>query len=79
MLIILIIWINNTNVFHSRGEDYKLLAHRGLAQTYDADKADWDTNTAAIIYESEYNYLENTIASMKAAFDYKVYAKSPLL
>ena len=70
MLIVVSIWINNTNVFYPGGEEYKLLAHRGLAQTYDVDKADWNTNTAAIIHESEYDYLENTIASMQAAFDY---------
>ncbi len=70
-LIVLLIWLNNTNIFYSGGQDYKLLAHRGLAQTFDASKTDSYTNTAAVIYEPEHEYLENTIPSMQAAFDYK--------
>lgn len=48
----------------------RFLAHRGLAQTFDIKKVIWDTNTAAIIYPPEHGYIENTIPSMKAAFDY---------
>ena len=62
--------IPNTSLFTNTEESYKLLAHRGLAQTFDISKVEWDTNTAEIIYEPEHGYLENTIASMKAAFDY---------
>lgn len=69
-VIVFLVWLNNTNVFYSGGQGYKLLAHRGLAQTYDASKTDWSTNTAAIIDEPEHEYLENTISSMQAAFDY---------
>lgn len=61
--------MNNTNIFYSGTEEYKILAHRGLAQTIDASKADWDTNTAEITDEPEHPYLENTISSMQAAFD----------
>jgi glycerophosphoryl diester phosphodiesterase len=46
------------------------LAHRGLAQTFDIEKVRWDTNTAAIIHHPEYPYIENTIPSMKIAFEY---------
>jgi glycerophosphoryl diester phosphodiesterase len=70
ILIILLIWLNNTNLFYSSEESYKLLAHRGLAQTFDVSQVEWDTNTAEIIYEPEHPYLENTIASMQAAFDF---------
>lgn len=69
MLIVVLIWLNNTNIFYSSEEGYKFLAHRGLAQTFDVSLADWDTNTAAMIYEPEHPYLENTIPSMQAAFD----------
>lgn len=67
--VLLLVWLNNTNVFYSKQRDYKLLAHRGLAQNYDVSKVDWDTNTAEIIDEPEHPYLENTIPSMQAAFD----------
>ncbi len=70
ILIVFFIWINNTNIFYSQREKYKILAHRGIAQTYDASKAGWDTNTAEIIHEPEHSYLENTISSMQAAFDH---------
>lgn len=67
---ILILWINNTNIFTDKTGTYKLLAHRGLAQTFNISKVEWDTNTAEVIYEPEHEYLENTIESMKAAFAY---------
>lgn len=70
ILIVFLVWLNNTNVFYSGVKGYKLLAHRGLAQTFDASKTDYYTNTAAVIYEPEHEYLENTIPSMQAAFDY---------
>ncbi|AFA50086.1 glycerophosphodiester phosphodiesterase family protein [Acetobacterium woodii] len=67
---ILLLWVNNTNLFTEKTGTYKLLAHRGLAQTFDISKVEADTNTAEIIYEPEHEYLENTIASMKMAFEY---------
>lgn len=48
----------------------QILAHRGLGQTFDIKTVKADTNTAAIIYPPEHAFLENTIQSMKAAFDY---------
>jgi glycerophosphoryl diester phosphodiesterase len=63
--------ISNIYGAPEKGEQtVKLLAHRGLAQTFDISKVEWDTNTAAVIYPPEHPYIENTIASMKAAFDY---------
>jgi len=67
--ILVLIWLNNTNIFYTQEENYKFLAHRGLAQTFDVSLADWDTNTAEIIHEPEHPYLENTIPSMQAAFN----------
>lgn len=57
-------------MFSSNDENYKLLAHRGLAQYFDVSKVEWDTNTAAIIYTPEHEYLENTLVSMEIAFVY---------
>lgn len=45
-----------------------LLAHRGLAQTYPATGITNTTCTASRIDPPEHPYLENTIASMEAAF-----------
>lgn len=63
------VWLNNTSLF-VRGEGgAKLLAHRGLAQTFQVKGVEWDTNTAEIIYPPEHDFLENTIDSMRAACD----------
>jgi len=67
---IMFVWLNNTSLFMDQSGSYKLLAHRGLAQTFDISQVEWDTNTAEIIYEPEHKYLENTIESMDVAFSY---------
>ncbi|GAA2593381.1 glycerophosphodiester phosphodiesterase family protein [Winogradskya consettensis] len=46
----------------------RLLAHRGLAQTYPLDGVENDTCTATRIYPPEHAYIENTLASMRAGF-----------
>lgn len=70
ILAMMVIWLNNTNLFYSKDTNYKILAHRGLAQTFDISKVEYDTNTAEMIDPPEHPYLENTIASMQAAFDH---------
>jgi glycerophosphoryl diester phosphodiesterase len=68
--IALFIWLNNTSLFsNTEGNKAKLLAHRGLAQTFDISQVEWDTNTAEMIYPPEHPYLENTLESMRIAFD----------
>ena len=67
---IMFVWLNSTSLFMDQSGSYKLLAHRGLAQTFDISQVEWDTNTAEIIYEPEHKYLENTIESMDVAFSY---------
>jgi glycerophosphoryl diester phosphodiesterase len=59
----------NTNLFssHPAGRP-TLLAHRGLAQTFDVAGVQADTCTASRIHPPEHAYLENTIDSMAAAF-----------
>ncbi len=60
---------NNTNLLTKpSGERPTLLAHRGLAQTYHREGLTNATCTAARIFPPEHPYLENTIASMQAAF-----------
>ena len=65
------LWLNNTSLFINRGgKEVALVAHGALGQTYDLEGVEWDTNTAAIIHEPEHLYIENTLPSMQAAFDY---------
>ncbi|WP_284236817.1 glycerophosphodiester phosphodiesterase family protein [Paenibacillus glycanilyticus] len=69
-LIIVLLFLNNTSYFAKPlGEEPTLLAHRGLAQTFSMAGIQNDTCTAERIYEPEHSYLENTIASMEAAFE----------
>lgn len=68
--LLILTWLNNTSLFSAKdGEGYKILAHRGLAQTFDESKTNWDSNTAAMIDPPKHPYLENTIPSMEAAFE----------
>ena len=70
LLFFIFLWLNNTSLFTPRRETpYKFLAHRGLAQVFDESKANWDSNTAKMIETPTHDYIENTIPSMKAAFD----------
>lgn len=46
-----------------------LLAHRGMAQTFPSEGLENDTCTATRIRAPEHPFLENTLASMKAAFE----------
>lgn len=70
VIFVMLVWLNNTNLFSDKTGTYKWLAHRGLAQTFDISEVEWDTNTAAIIYEPEHHYLENTLESMIKAFEH---------
>jgi glycerophosphoryl diester phosphodiesterase len=70
LLLAAFIYLNNTNLFaaHKSGEPI-LLAHRGIAQRYDTTDLRNDTCTAARMLPPTHPYLENTIASMRAAFE----------
>jgi glycerophosphoryl diester phosphodiesterase len=46
----------------------KLIAHRGVHQTFHRENLEGDTCTAERIYAPEHDYLENTLRSMEAAF-----------
>lgn len=68
--ILIFIYVNNSSLFAKApaGQPH-LLAHRGLAQTFNMTGLTNDTCTAQRIYPLEHPYLENTIASMRAAFN----------
>ena len=59
----------NASYWTSYRAPMTLVAHRGLAQTYHREDLDNETCTATRIYPPQHPYLENTIASMQAAFD----------
>jgi glycerophosphoryl diester phosphodiesterase len=60
----------NTNLFApAMTGKPALLAHRGVAQTFTSEGIENDTCTATRIRTPEHRFLENTIASMRAAFD----------
>src|SRR6476619_2769434 len=63
------IYANNTNhlAAHREGPPV-LLAHRGIAQRFDERDLKNDTCTAARMLPPSHDYLENTIASMRASF-----------
>lgn len=61
-------YLINASMWSSYRASPTLLAHRGMAQTYNRDSLERDTCTASRIHEPEHPYLENTIASMRAAF-----------
>jgi glycerophosphoryl diester phosphodiesterase len=47
----------------------RLIAHRGVHQTFSREGLDNETCTATRIHPPVHDYLENTIRSMRAAFD----------
>jgi len=63
------IYANNTNhlAAHREGTPV-LLAHRGIAQRFDERDLKNDTCTAMRMLPPSHDYLENTIASMRAGF-----------
>ncbi|WP_235439810.1 glycerophosphodiester phosphodiesterase family protein [Paenibacillus sp. DMB20] len=70
VILFVFIYVNNTSLFtKERTAKPLLLAHRGLGQTFPMEGIESDTCTASRIYEPEHPYLENTIPSMKAAFE----------
>ncbi|GAB2528026.1 glycerophosphodiester phosphodiesterase family protein [Microbulbifer agarilyticus] len=49
--------------------DPTLISHRGVYQTYSKENLGRDDCTAIHVYKPEHDYLENTIRSMRAAFE----------
>ncbi|PCC73180.1 glycerophosphoryl diester phosphodiesterase [Nannocystis exedens] len=61
--------VANASCWSSYRAPKVLLAHRGLAQTHPSDGLTRDTCTAERIHPPEHPYLENTLPSMRAAFE----------
>jgi glycerophosphoryl diester phosphodiesterase len=65
------VWFNNSSAVYGPSPNAKtlVLAHRGIHQTFSSENLDNDTCTAMLIAPPQHSFLENTIASMRAAFD----------
>ncbi len=69
LALIVFVYFNNSSYFaEKRTGKPLLLAHRGLAQTFNMEGITNETDTSKRIYPPEHPYLENTIPSMEAAF-----------
>ena len=64
------VWLNNSSPLTSPipAGPLKILAHRGVHQTFPLDEVENDTCTAKLIRPPTHQFIENTIASMRAAF-----------
>jgi glycerophosphoryl diester phosphodiesterase len=64
-------WLNNSSIVHGPSPEAKpkVLAHRGVYQTFPTESLDNETCTATLIAPPRHPFLENTLASMQAAFD----------
>jgi glycerophosphoryl diester phosphodiesterase len=49
--------------------DLTLIAHRGVHHDFPLDGVQWDTCTAARIFPPTHEFIENTLPSMRAAFE----------
>nr|BFE61489.1 glycerophosphodiester phosphodiesterase family protein [Dactylosporangium thailandense] len=63
------LYLGNRSTSGPRAGRPFLLAHRGLAQTFDLHGVEADTCTATRIFPPRVPYLENTLPSLRAAFD----------
>jgi glycerophosphoryl diester phosphodiesterase len=65
------LWFNNSSYLFgsSPAAQSRVLAHRGVHQTFPTENLDNDSCTASLIGPPRHPFLENTIASMRAAFE----------
>jgi glycerophosphoryl diester phosphodiesterase len=69
-VLIVALWAWNSSLLAGPEDGRRpfLLAHRGIAQTFDLAGVEADTCTAQRIHPPQVPYLENTLASLRAAF-----------
>jgi len=69
LLFFALVWVWNSSLFAStENNQTRLLAHRGVHQTFSQENLENDTCTAEHIYPVTHGFIENTIPSMRAAF-----------
>ena len=66
------VWAWNTSLLATVPEagDVRLLSHRGVHQTFSSEDVQNDTCTAERIFPPTHGYIENTLPSMRAAFQH---------
>ncbi|GIO08475.1 glycerophosphoryl diester phosphodiesterase [Brevibacillus reuszeri] len=70
VIFIAYVYVTNSSYFAREASGSPLLlAHRGMSQTFHMEDITDETCTAERIYPPEHPYLENTIPSMRTAFD----------
>lgn len=67
LVISVFVWAANTSLFASARTDIKVLAHRGVTQTTSKTLGN-DDCFASVIDPPRHEFVENTVASMRAAF-----------
>lgn len=69
-LTVSVIVLNNASCVARRSRSpARLLAHRGVHQTFRTAGLTWDSCTATMIRPPTHGFIENTLPSMRAAFD----------
>ncbi len=69
--IVAFVFVNNTSFLATPpGSEPVLVAHRGIGQDFSRDGLTGESCTAARLIPSDHSYLENTIPSMRAAYDF---------
>ena len=66
-----LLWLNNYSLFVAKenSDGFRIIAHRGVHQTFGREGLTNTTCTAERIFPPSHELLENTIPSMEAAFD----------
>lgn len=70
LCVLIIILANQSFWAGKRAGRVNILSHRGVHQVFDMIGVDNETCTASRIFKPSHLFLENTIESVKAAFDY---------
>ncbi len=71
LIVAALVWANNTSFLVSRGADMepRLLSHRGVHQIFAGETVLNDTCTSNPVRPIRHGFIENTIPSMRAAFE----------
>ncbi len=71
ILLVIAVWAFNSSFLTGPAEDAqtRILSHRGVHQTYSRENLGMQDCTAVRIFEPSHGFLENTIPSMRAAFE----------
>ena len=70
-LAVFALWVANTSAFTSTADhETRIIAHRGVHQTYAGADLTNDACTASPIHQVDHGFMENTLPSIDAAFGF---------